>query len=220
MKTVAVIGGGPAGLMAAEVLSKSGIRVILYEAKQSLGRKFLIAGKGGLNLTHSEPFERFCSRYGPEPQQALPWLKEFGPNDVRNWCTQLGVETFVGGSKRVFPKDMKAAPVLQRWIERLNEAGVEVYPQHRWQGWTEQNELLFETPDGQATASADAMILTLGGASWPELGSDGSWTPLLAQRGVEMAPFLPANCGFNVQWSDHFRERNAGEPLKLSLIHI
>lgn len=214
MKTVAVIGGGPAGLMAADVLSQSGIRVRLFEAKASVGRKFLIAGKGGLNLTHSEPFETFCSRYGPDPQSVLPWLRDFGPDDVRNWATRLGFETFIGFSKRVFPKDLKAAPLLQRWIERLQNAGVEFETQHRWQGWNTDTHLVFETPDGPTTVEADATVLTLGGASWPVTGSDGNWVSAISARGIDVVPFLPANCGFHVAWSDHFRERNAGEPLK------
>jgi uncharacterized flavoprotein (TIGR03862 family) len=214
MKTVAVIGGGPAGLMAAEVLSQHGVHVDLYEAKPSIGRKFLVAGKGGLNLTHAEPLGSLAARYGPRPEQIQPLLEAFGPEDVRTWCHELGIETIVGVSGRVFPKDMKAFPLLQRWIQRLRDSGVSFQTCHRWQGWNADGSLLLEAPTGPKNIQPDAVVLTLGGASWPKLGSDGTWAPMLEQQGFNIAPLQPSNCGFDVNWSEHFRERNAGEPLK------
>jgi uncharacterized flavoprotein (TIGR03862 family) len=218
MKTVAVIGGGPAGLMAAEVLSEHDLRVDLYEAKPSVGRKFLIAGTGGLNLTHSEPLEIFLTRYGARRKYIQPLLEAFGPDQVRSWCQGLGIETMVGVSKRVFPTDMKAAPLLRRWIERLREHGVNFLTRHRWQGWNQQGALLFDTPDGPRSVQADAVVMSLGGASWPKLGSDGKWVSLFEQQGIDVAPLQPSNCGFDVSWSDHFRERYAGQPLKSVLL--
>ena len=214
MKTVAVIGGGPAGLMAAEVLSQHNVRVDVYEAKPSIGRKFLIAGKGGLNVTHSEPFETLAARYGSRSERIRPLLEAFNPDDVRAWCHELGIETFVGPTGRVFPKGMKAFPILQRWIQRLRDRGIHFQTRHRWQGWNPDGSLLFETLDGRNSVRADAVILALGGASWPKLGSDGAWVPLLRRQGFDVAPLQPSNCGFDVSWSAHFRERFAGEPLK------
>ena len=213
-KSVAVIGGGPAGLMAAEVLIQAGLRVDLYEAMPSMGRKFLVAGKGGLNLTHSEPLEQFLTRYGARRPQLEPLLKDFGPEQVRQWAGGLGVETFVGTSGRVFPVGMKTAPLLHAWLERLRAAGVAFHPRHQWLGWNTDNSLRFATPAGEISVQADAVILALGGGSWPQTGSTGAWVPLLAERGVPVAPLKPANCGFDVAWTEHFRARFAGHPLK------
>jgi len=211
---VTIIGGGPAGLMAAEVLLKSGVQVSLYEANSSPGRKFLIAGKGGLNLTHSEPREDFLSRYGIRRPQIEPLLDAFGPNELREWAHELGVETYVGSSGRVFPKEMNAAPLLKAWLEKLRASGLQLFTRHRWVGWSKDNFLLLETPDGEKSVKADAVILALGGGSRPELGSDGSWIPLLTERHVEIAPLKPSNCGFDVNWTPYFRDKYEGKPLK------
>ncbi len=216
-RSVAVIGGGPAGLMAAEVLIQGGVRVDLYDAMPSVGRKFLLAGKGGMNLTHSEAPELFLSRYGARSAQIKPLLDAFGPEALRKWTHGLGIETFVGTSGRVFPSEMKAAPMLRAWLHRLREAGVNFHVRHRWCGWNSPEEggmLLFATPGGARSVHADAVVLALGGGSWARLGSDGAWVPLLAQRGIPVAPLRPSNCGFDVGWSEHFRARFAGHPLK------
>jgi uncharacterized flavoprotein (TIGR03862 family) len=214
--SVAVVGAGPAGLMAAEVLSQAGVQVDVYDAMPSSGRKFLLAGKGGLNLTHSEPAGPFLSRYGERAAQVEPWLREFGALELREWAKELGIETFVGTSGRVFPAEMKAAPLLRAWLQRLRAAGVRFHMRHRFTGWTHEGLLRFSGPAGEVAVAADATVLALGGASWPRLGSDGAWAPLLAQRGVEVAPLLPANCGFDVRngWSAYFKERFAGQPFK------
>jgi len=209
---VAVIGGGPAGLMAAEVLAAGGAQVDVYDAMASVGRKFLLAGKGGMNITHSEPAPDFVGRYGARQQQVARWLGEFDADAVRAWIHGLGIETFVGSSGRVFPRDMKAAPLLRAWLQRLREAGVRFHMRHRWLGW-QDGRLRIATPEGERLVEADATLLALGGASWARLGSDGAWAPLLAARGVEVAPLAPANCGFDTGWSEHFSSRHAGEPL-------
>lgn len=210
---VAVVGGGPAGLMAAQTLSQGGAHVDLYDAMPSVGRKFLLAGRGGMNITHAEPYADFVTRYGRAETPLRPMLDAFGPQHVRDWVHGLGVETFVGTSGRVFPTDMKAAPLLRAWLHRLREAGVQFHMRHRWLGWTD-GALRFATPDdGDVSVNADAVVLALGGGSWARLGSDGAWLPLLAQRGVGVAPLAPANCGFDVDWSEHFSSRFAGEPL-------
>jgi uncharacterized flavoprotein (TIGR03862 family) len=209
-----VIGGGPAGLMAAEVLAAGGVRVDLYDAMPSVGRKFLLAGKGGMNITHAEPYDAFVGRYGQRASAVKAWLDAFPPDAVRAWIHGLGVDTFVGTSGRVFPADMKAAPLLRAWLHRLREAGVAFHMRHRWVGWRD-GALVFATPDGETTVETHgaATVLALGGASWARLGSSGAWVPLLAARGVPVAPLVPANCGFDADWSPHFVERYAGAPL-------
>jgi hypothetical protein len=213
-KTVAVIGGGPAGLMAAEAAVSRGAAVHLFDAMPSVGRKFLMAGKSGLNLTHAEPLPAFMSRFGRRRDRLAPIIAAFDPDAVRVWAAGLGVETFVGSSGRVFPVDFKAAPLLRAWLRRLRAAGVQFHVRHRWTGWNAAGALVFETPDGTTLFNADATILALGGASWPKLGSDGAWVGPLADRGVPVSPLLPANCGFDVPWSEHFRTRFAGQPVK------
>lgn len=209
---VAVIGGGPAGLMAAEVLAAGGVRVDVYDAMASVGRKFLLAGKGGMNITHSEPSGAFRARYRGREAAVARWLDNFDADAVRAWIHALGIETFVGSSGRVFPLEMKAAPLLRAWLHRLRESGVRFHMRHRWTGW-QGERLRFETPDGELLVGVDATVLALGGGSWARLGSDGAWTALLAERGVDVAPLTPANCGFDTDWSAHFASRFAGEPL-------
>jgi len=218
-KTVAVIGGGPAGLMAAEVLSAApGLQVDLYDAMPSVGRKFLMAGKGGMNITHSEPESAFRARYGARADRLAPLLGAFGPADIQTWIHDLGIDTFVGTSGRVFPTDMKAAPLLRAWLHRLREAGVRFHVRHRWTGFAPstngRSALNFSTPDGERIVEADAVLLALGGGSWAKLGSDGRWVALLEQVGIPVAPLRPANCGFDLAWSAHLRERFAGQPVK------
>jgi uncharacterized flavoprotein (TIGR03862 family) len=213
-KSVAVVGGGPAGLMAAEVLIQAGVRVDLYEAKPSMGRKFLVAGKGGLNLTHSEPLDQFLSRYGIRRSQLEPLLKEFGPDQVRQWADELGIQTFTGSSARVFPVGMKTYPLLRLWLKRLRAAGVIFHTRYEWLGWNADNSLRFATSAGEISVQEDAVILALGGGSWPQTGSTGAWVRLLSERGIPVKPLQPANCGFDVPWTTHFRSRFAGHPLK------
>jgi uncharacterized flavoprotein (TIGR03862 family) len=207
-----VIGGGPAGLMAAEVLAAGGAQVDLYDAMPSVGRKFLLAGKGGMNITHAEDFDAFAGRYGARRDEVTQWLDGFTPQQVRDWIHGLGIATFVGSSGRVFPTEMKAAPLLRAWLHRLREAGVRFHMRHRWLGWRD-GALLFATPEGERLEQADATVLALGGASWARLGSDGAWVPLLAENSVDVAPLVPMNCGFDADWSEHFASRHAGAPL-------
>ncbi|MFI4968483.1 MAG: TIGR03862 family flavoprotein [Gammaproteobacteria bacterium] len=212
--TAAVIGGGPAGLMAAETLARGGVQVDLYDAMPSVGRKFLQAGVGGLNLTHAEPVEAFLSRYGHRRSELEPMLSAFGPAALQAWAQDLGVSTFTGTSGRIFPEEMKAAPLLRAWQKRLRELGVGFHLRHRWQGWDGADALSLETPEGTITVRPDAMVLALGGGSWPQLGSDGAWVSLLTARGIGLQPLIPSNCGFDVAWSEHLRARHAGEPVK------
>ncbi len=227
-KTVAVIGAGPAGLMAAGVLQSQGAQVHVFDAMPSVGRKFLLAGIGGLNLTHSEALPGFLARYAERAPALTPFIEAFGPDAVRAWALELGVGTFVGTSGRVFPKDLKAAPLLRAWLHRLRAGGdgrppVQFHMRHRWLGWADDGTTLrFANPEGELAFAADATLLALGGASWSRLGSDGAWVPLLAARGIDIAPLRASNCGFDVAstgagrsgWSEHLRERFAGEPVK------
>ena len=200
--------------MAAEVISAGGIRVDVYDSMPSLGRKFLMAGKSGLNITHSEPFEKFVSRYGERRAEIEPMLKQFGPEKLRDWAQGLGVETFVGTSGRVFPVGMKASPLLRAWLKRLGASGVTVHLRHRWTGFLPDRSLHFESPDGDVTVKPDATVLALGGGSWARLGSDGAWVSWLQNAGAQVEPLRPSNSGFDVAWSDHFRERFEGHPIK------
>ncbi len=218
-RALAVIGGGPAGLMAAEVAIAAGIEVDLYDAKGSVGRKFLIAGKGGLNLTHSEPMPGFARRYRERETEIARWLRDFDAQALRDWALGLGVDTFVGSSGRVFPLDLKAAPLLRGWVRRLRDQGVRFHMHHRWRGWNDDAALRFATPEGERNVSADAVLLALGGGSWPQLGSDGAWQDFLRARDIDIAPLQPANCGFDIDWTAHFAERHAGAPLKPIVAH-
>jgi len=200
--------------MAAETLLAGGVVVDLYDAMPSVGRKFLLAGKGGLNITHAEPAEKFLARYGARATHFEHMLAGFGATQLRNWVHGLGVETFIGTSQRVFPKEMKAAPLLRAWLHRLRGAGLRIHVRHRWSGWSEDGGLRFATPRGETTVHAAITVLALGGGSWARLGSDGAWVPLLEARGVAVSPLRPANCGFEMAWSTHFRERFTGQPVK------
>lgn len=220
---VAIVGGGPAGLMAAEVLAQAGAQVDLYDAMPSVGRKFLLAGRGGLNLTHSEALEPFLDRYAERRADLAPLVHAFTPQDLRDWTEALGIGTFVGTSGRVFPSEMKAAPMLRAWLQRLRGLGVRFHMRHRWQGWADDGAtLLFSSTTGDSAVQADAVVLALGGASWARLGSDGAWVPWLQARGADVAPLQAANCGFDVAptapgrpgWSQHLSSRFAGQPVK------
>ena len=214
MALVVIIGGGPAGLMAAEAATSAGAHVELYDAMPSMGRKFLLAGKGGLNLTHSEPMESFLSRYGTRRALIEPAIRSFPPSALQSWARELGIETFVGTSGRIFPTDLKAAPLLRAWLRRLRMAGVQFHVRQRWCGWDEHGRLRFITSDGVSSVQAGAVVLALGGGSWPHFGSDAAWIQILAERKIPISPLKPANCGFDVRWSEHVRTKFAGHPVK------
>jgi uncharacterized flavoprotein (TIGR03862 family) len=211
---VAVIGAGPAGLMAAETLAQGGADVTVYDAMASAGRKFLMAGRGGLNLTHSEPLDTFLPRYREAETPLAAAIGAFPPERLRSWCEALGQPTFVGSSGRIFPKTLKASPLLRAWLRQLDTMGVSFSLRHRWTGWNQKGRLLFQTPKGEAACDARATVLALGGASWPRLGADGGWTETLDAKGVKVSPLKSANCGFSVAWSEIFRDRFEGTPLK------
>lgn len=226
---VAIIGGGPAGLMAAQQLASQGYAVQVFDGKPSVGRKFLLAGKGGMNLTHSEPLPQFIERYGAASAPLGAMLQHFGPEPLRAWAQRLGIATFVGSSGRVFPQEMKAAPLLRAWLTHLRSLGVGFAMRHRWQGWQQvdgQRLPVFATPQGMQPVQAKALVLALGGASWPQLGADGAWQSILAQEGVALLPLQPSNCGFDVMgtqgqgWTAHFVQRFAGAALKSVAIHL
>ncbi len=216
---IAVIGGGPGGLMAAETLAAAGLPVTVYERKPTLGRKFLMAGRGGLNLTHSETPDTFMTRYGAAASRLRACIENFPPSALRAWCEELDQPTFVGSSGRVFPESFKASPLLRAWRARLDGLGVRFVFQRQWLGWNDQKDLVFSAPGGKTeTVAATATVLALGGASWPRLGADGSWVEILKQHGIPVTPLRPANCGFAVMWSEVFRSRFAGHPIKPVLL--
>ncbi|MDH4412601.1 MAG: TIGR03862 family flavoprotein [Rhizobium sp.] len=212
-KSVAIIGGGPAGLMAAEHLAGKGHAVTVYDAMPTVGRKFLLAGKSGLNITHAEDYARFVTRYGAANDRLCPVLDLMTPEAIRVWAAGLGTETFVGSSGRVFPTAMKASPLLRAWLKRLENLGVTILTRHRWTGF-DSDALLFDTPDGPKRVAANATLLALGGASWPKLGSDAAWVPLLEAEGIAISPLRPANCGFDCDFSESFDTRFSGQPVK------
>jgi uncharacterized flavoprotein (TIGR03862 family) len=222
MKTAIVIGGGPAGLMAAEELALAGLQVNVYDAMPSVGRKFLLAGIGGLNITHAEPLEHFTTRYGIRCAHVGAWLEAMSPQALQDWVHALGIETFVGSSQRIFPKDMKAAPLLRAWLHRLRGQGVRFHARHRWLGWADNGSLRISSPQGEKLIQADATVLALGGASWKKLGSDGAWQPWLRAAGAQVETLIPANCGFDLAkpWSEHLRGQFAGQPVKPVALHF
>jgi uncharacterized flavoprotein (TIGR03862 family) len=207
-------------MMAADILARAGVAVTIYDRMPSLGRKFLLAGRGGLNITHSEPLDAFLARYAEAGNFLRPAIEAFSSSDLRRFCADLGQDTFIGSSGRVFPVGLKTSPLLRAWLRRLAGLGVDVRLRHRWQGWNEAGDLVFETPDGPRAVRADGVVLALGGASWPHLGGDGGWVPILREAGVAVSPLRPSNCGFLVRWSDVFRDRFAGQPLKNIVLHV
>ncbi len=212
---ISIIGAGPAGLMAAETLLNNGVQIDIYDAMPSAGRKFLLAGKSGLNLTHSEPYDKFISRYYGEASAWLkPYLDDFPPSALQAWAEELGIKTFVGSSGKIFPEGMSTLPLLNAWLARLKEQGATFHFRHRWLGWDEKNALRFDTAEGKVLAEADAVVLALGGGSRPKTGSNAAWIPILEERGIKISPLKPSNCGFDIQWSEHLRTRFAGSPIK------
>ncbi|MDG1273346.1 MAG: TIGR03862 family flavoprotein [Alphaproteobacteria bacterium] len=214
MPSVGIIGGGPSGLMAAETLLKRGVSVCLYETKPSIGRKFLMAGKSGLNITHAEDLDDFLDKYDEDRVKLEPYIREFPPLAVREWTELLGEETFEGTSRRIFPKTMKASPLLRKWLARLTNLGLKIHLKHKWSGLGPGSELCFSTPKGFLNIKHDAIILALGGASWPRLGSDANWLNIINKHAIKTFPFKPSNCGFNVDWSNTFKFRFSGVPVK------
>jgi uncharacterized flavoprotein (TIGR03862 family) len=217
---IAIIGGGPAGLMAAQELICAGYSVALFERKASVGRKFLVAGKGGLNLSHSESMATFATRFGQKSVWVNTWLQQFDNQAIRQWALALGVPTIVGSSGRIFPNDLKAAPLLRSWVKFLRERGVVFHTNHYWQGWNDRRELLFRNPLGESSEAFSATILALGGASWPQLGSDGAWVKTLSDADITVAPLKPSNCGFVCRWSQHFIDHFRGQPLKPVILKL
>jgi len=213
-KNISIIGGGPAGLMAAEVIAAAGYRVAIYDAMPTLGRKFMMAGRGGLNLTHSEPFEKFITRYYEASSWLEPCIKDFDSQKLRKWCEDLGQETFIGSSGRVFPRSMKASPLLRAWLKKLDDLGVVYFTRHNWQGFDGEDLIFKNDQQNIVKVKSDATLLALGGASWPHLGSNGSWVEILSKCGVKISPLRPANCGFVTKWSDYLINNFAGTPLK------
>lgn len=213
-KNITIIGGGPSGLMAAEIIAKAGHQVTIYDAMPTMGRKFLLAGRGGLNLTHSEPLEKFITRYFEASDWLAPYIKTFDPQKLRQWCEELGEETFIGTSGRIFPRSMKASPLLRAWFKRLDSLGVNYRPRHLWQGFDGENLIFKDADKNIVKIKSDATLLALGGASWPHLGSDGSWADELLKYGVKISKLRPSNCGFVSKWSDYLITKFAGTPLK------
>lgn len=214
---IAVIGAGPAGLMAAEQMANAGINVQVFDAMPTAARKFLMAGVGGMNITHAEALPRFLTRYADKESILTPFIQAFTPADLRNWIHDLGIETFVGSSNRVFPKEMKAAPLLRRWLERLRQHNVQFFMRHRWLGWADNGELLFEHQGEHTCFKADAVVLALGGASWPQLGSTGCWQSVLQAKNIQINPLVPSNCGFITAWSEVLRQQHSGKAIKNAL---
>lgn len=214
VKNIVIIGGGPSGLMAAEIIAKAGHQVTIYDAMPTVGRKFLMAGRGGLNLTHSEPLEKFITRYFEASNWLAPYIKAYDPQKLRKWCEELGQETFIGSSGRIFPRSMKASPLLRAWLKRLDDLGVSFQLRHSWQGFEGENLIFSNANKKIIKVKADAVLLALGGASWPNLGSDASWVDIVAKCGVKISQLRPSNCGFVAKWSDYLSEKFAGTPLK------
>ena len=213
-KKVIIVGGGPAGLMSAQIIASAGHQVKIYDAMPNFGRKFLLAGRGGLNLTHSQSFEKFVKNYFENQDWLEPCIKEFDANDLQKWCHELGQETFIGSSGRVFPKSMKTSPLLRSWLRKLDNLGVKFFPNHQWLGFDNQDLIFKNRENNLIHEKSDATLLALGGASWPQLGSNGKWVDILSNYDVKIAKLEPANCGFMVNWSDYFKQKFAGTPLK------